>query len=638
VSRRLLVALVTVALVVLTGGTAAGAVTPGHFVTRSGSDLKLDGQAFRFAGTNNYYLPYASTAMVDEVFAKAQAARFTVLRTWGFLDTAAGGVQFQSFDGTAPVYHDGDDGLAHLDYAVWKAGQAGIKLVVGLTNNWSDFGGMDEYVRWRGFTHHDDFYTDPTIRGWYQAYIAHLLTHVNPRTGLAYKDDPTIMTWELGNEPPCQGSGALPTSSTCTSKTLIEWADTMSRFVKITDHHHLVSVGDEGFTCTDPTGGDWTTNCGSGVDTVAFAKLPAIDVMSFHLYPDGWGKDAAWGTRWITDHVKAARSVHKAVMLGEFGYKDKATRNPVYKTWTDAFIDAGGTGLLYWMLAGDTYPDYDGFTVYCPSPVCLTMTNASTRIRTGWRYFPPVADDDLVTTPFNTSVTVSPAADDIAYLGAVRPTTLDLDPTTAGRQTSLTVQGGQFVASPSGDVTFTPHSTFSGTATAHYTVRDGFSTQSNAAAISVTVKPDPTAAIPIASFEAGVDGWAPGNWQPDAGGVSQETDFATDGTHGLHVDSTGGAWFGASFPAPLDLTGKTSIVYDLRTGTAGTSTSVALQVGSSYTWCQSGWGWADAGGSTTVTIDLTSGFGCDLATLSDVRGMFLWFGTGSFDLDAIRAQ
>src|SRR5581483_4374846 len=165
---------------------------------------------------------------------------------------------FQSFDGTAPVYNDGPDGLGRLDYVIWKAGQAGIKLVIPMTNNWSDFGGMDQYVRWRGLTHHDDFYTDPTIQMWYRDWIAHLLNHVNPRTGLAYKDDPTIMTWELGNEPRCKGSGAFPASATCTTATLTTWADAMSRHVKRVDRRHLVSVGDEGFMCSDPGGADWT--------------------------------------------------------------------------------------------------------------------------------------------------------------------------------------------------------------------------------------------------------------------------------------------------------------------------------------------------------------------------------------------
>ena len=94
---------------------------------------------------------------------------------------------------------------------ICKAGPDGhLKLVIPFTNNWSDFGGMDQYVRWAGGTHHDDFYTDPMIRGWYKDWIAHLLNRVNTITGVAYKDDPTIMTWELANEPRCERLRAVP--------------------------------------------------------------------------------------------------------------------------------------------------------------------------------------------------------------------------------------------------------------------------------------------------------------------------------------------------------------------------------------------------------------------------------------------
>jgi mannan endo-1,4-beta-mannosidase len=524
------------------------------YVTRSGSELTLDGRPFRFAGTNNYYLMYSSQTMVDDVLARAAAARFTVLRTWGWLDIGnadgsnsvsgkKNGVYFQYWDGQAPAYNDGADGLAKLDYVVWKAGQSGIRLVIPFTNNWSDFGGIDQYVRWAGKQHHDDFYTDPTIRRWYQSWISHLLNHVNPRTGLAYKDDPTIMTWELANEPRCKGSGLYPQSTSCTTGTLTEWADTMTGYIKSIDRHHLASVGDEGFYCTDPGGTDWTTNCGEGVDVLALTKLPAVDVMSYHLYPDSWGKDPGWGTGWVTRHVGDAKRQHKAVMLGEFGYRDKSTRNRVYQTWTDAFVQAGGDGALYWILSGlqddgTFYPDYDGFTVYCPSPVCQTLTNTSVRIGTGRRVFPPVADHDATTTRFGTPVTVTPTANDIAYRTTVRPATIDLDPATPGRQATLAGAGGQFAANGEGAVTFTPAAGFAGKATAHYQVRDGFGQPSNVADIVVTVKPDPGAPIRLASFEDGTQGWAPGNWQTDAGsGTSTSMALQVGGqaTRGLRL-------------------------------------------------------------------------------------------------------
>ena len=88
-------------------------------------------------------------------------------------------------------------------------------------------------------------------------------------------------------------------------------------------------------------------------------------------------------------------------MLGEFGWKDKATRNPVYQASGPTPYDpAGGDGFLYWILSGiqddgTPYPDYDGFTVYCPSPVCTTIANAGDELRHGQSTRPPVADHDI---------------------------------------------------------------------------------------------------------------------------------------------------------------------------------------------------------------------------------------------------
>src|SRR5262245_33786424 len=390
-SKRLLFTAVATAAA-LAAGTAvavAGTNPSRGFVTRDDAQLKLDGKNFRFAGSNNYYLMYKSRLMVDDVFADAKAAGFTVLRTWGFLDignqdgsNSIRGIQegtyFQYWNGVDhPAYNDGPTGLSKLDYVLYAARQAGIKLIIPLTNNWNDFGGMDQYVRWRdasndGPSYHDDFYTDPVIRGWYKDWISHVLNRVNTLTGVAYKDDPTVMTWELGNEPRCLSAGAYPRSPNCTTQTLVAWADEMSRHIKSVDRHHLASVGDEGFFCDDPAQTDWTRNCGEGVDTLAFTRLPKIDTMSFHLYPQSWGKDLAWSNDWVVRHAKEARKIGKPVTFGEFGWADKSTRNPVYQGWTNLYDKAGGTGWLYWILSGiqddgTLYPDFDGYTVYCPS-------------------------------------------------------------------------------------------------------------------------------------------------------------------------------------------------------------------------------------------------------------------------------
>lgn len=460
---RRLPGLIAISVSLLAGSDAPGAEAARdpdrdargrHFIRRAGRELQMGGRRFRVAGASNYYLMYKSQAMVDNVLNTAAASGFNVMRLWGSLDIGnqdgsnsirgkADGVYFQYWDGGAPAYNDAADGLEHLDYVVHKAGQLNLRVIIPFVNNWNDFGGMDQYVRWRGGQYHDDFYTDPLIRTWYKSWISHLLDRVNIYTGMAYKDDATILAWELANEPRCQAYGVYPQSSGCTTQTLVDWADDVSRFVKSIDRRHLLSAGDEGFFCI-PGATDWTENCGEGVDTLALANLRRIDIMSYHLYPDSWGKDAAWGTQWIERHIQEARTIPERAMLGEFGWRDTATRNPVYKEWTDTVLRNRGPGAMYWILSdkqddGAYYPDYDGFTVYCPSPVCTMFTNfADMVLRRGPYTFPPVADHDTAVTEFDTPVALPATANDITYTGVpLVPASLDLDPATAGETNGI---------------------------------------------------------------------------------------------------------------------------------------------------------------------------------------------------------
>lgn len=50
----------------------------------------------------------------------------------------------------------GADGLKRLDKVVKLAEKKGLKLVVALTNNWADYGGMDVYTVNLGGKYHDD--------------------------------------------------------------------------------------------------------------------------------------------------------------------------------------------------------------------------------------------------------------------------------------------------------------------------------------------------------------------------------------------------------------------------------------------------------------------------------------------------
>jgi endo-1,4-beta-mannosidase len=76
-------------------------------------------------------------------------------------------------------------------------------------------------------------------------WISFLLNRQNSETKIAYKDDPTIMAWELASSLSCKGE-KLPSSTSCVTATLVNWILEMSTYIKQIDPNHLVAVGDEG--------------------------------------------------------------------------------------------------------------------------------------------------------------------------------------------------------------------------------------------------------------------------------------------------------------------------------------------------------------------------------------------------------
>lgn len=160
------------------------------------------------------------------------------------------------------------------------------------------------YVQQLGGTYHDDFYTDETVKAAYKNYVS---TFVN-----RYKDDETIMAWQLCNECRCAGSGTLAESGSCNTTTIVSWMTEMSavcsfclpclqspnhganskfgvaQYIKSLDSNHLVATGDEGFMNTDssvylysgPSGVDFDAHlavCLSRSLSIHWAVLAVID-------------------------------------------------------------------------------------------------------------------------------------------------------------------------------------------------------------------------------------------------------------------------------------------------------------------------------------------------------------------------
>jgi CshA-type fibril repeat protein len=101
----------------------------------------------------------------------------------------------------------------------------------------------------------------------------------------------------------------------------------------------------------------------------------------------------------------------------------------------------------------------------------------------------PVAINDSNTTDEDTPFTIAVTANDTDADGTIDGTTVDLDPTSAGIQTSFSVTDeGTYTVNASGIVTFTPVLNYNGLATpVNYVVNDNLGLVSNSATINVTV-------------------------------------------------------------------------------------------------------------------------------------------------------
>jgi mannan endo-1,4-beta-mannosidase len=356
----------------------------------------VDGRPFCFAGANNYYLGYQPREAVLDVLTAAADMELGVVRIWGFLDRGSldgrvrsvrepghkSGVFFQSWDAQRrrPAYNDGPDGLERLDFVLHHARRLGLRLVIVFTNNWRDFGGMDQYLVWYGLDRHHLFFTDARVKRAYKDWIHHLVTRRNSIDGVLYAEDPAVFAWELANEPRTTNGEEFDRRDGWSTATITRWADEMSAYVKSLDANHMVAVGDEGFLRDGRE--HWAYQAPHGVDHEALSALPHVDFGTFHLYPDHWNTDRRWGVRWIEDHVAVARRIDKPTVLEEYGLRVEragdtegpvvrggAARAAAYRDWNRAILWRGGAGALFWMLSGQEsslrlYPDYDHFAVY----------------------------------------------------------------------------------------------------------------------------------------------------------------------------------------------------------------------------------------------------------------------------------
>lgn len=298
------------------------------FVTRSGSKLMLDGRIFRFAGANLDWLVlandkflhfndeeigtatesyYPSRGMIDNAFETVVRMNGTVARVW------SAGCQGTPLSIEPELGKFNERALQQLDYVLDSASRHNIRLILPFCDNWDYYvGGVKQFSKWRGGA---DFYNDCGCKADYKAYIDVIVNRKNSINNIEYKNDPTILAWESGNE----------------LNSTLEWDREIAAYIKSIDNNHLYALG----------------KVGSMSKMEEWLAIPEVDVVQMHYYrvhniPWEASKDAS-----------IASDAGKVFVVGEYGWDPKNfTLEELKGAMEEIETNPDITGDLFWALRG----------------------------------------------------------------------------------------------------------------------------------------------------------------------------------------------------------------------------------------------------------------------------------------------
>lgn len=282
--------------------------------------------------------------------------------------------------------------FAGLDYLLMEMGKRDMVAVLYLNNSWEWSGGYGYYLEQAGegkcplpnidgyqqyVDHVAKFADNQKAHELFYQYVRDIIGRTNRYTGTAYKDDPAIMSWQIGNEPRAfskEKKGAFK-----------EWISEAAALIRELDPNHLISVGSEGII-------------GCEMDSMLYEEICSdrnIDYMNLHLWPTNWGwanKDSLsecmervkqMSRDYIKEHVDIASRLHKPLVMEEFGYPRDGrqlaigtptlARDEFYKYLFQLMKekDTRMAGVNFWGWNGQAKPRHENWQVgddYCNDP------------------------------------------------------------------------------------------------------------------------------------------------------------------------------------------------------------------------------------------------------------------------------
>lgn len=360
-----------------------------QFIRVRGTQLEYQGKPYYFTGTNLWYGCYIGSdgttgdrPRLRRELDDLKEMGITNLRVLGASNLSYIVNSLKPAIQTKPGVYDRHL-LDGLDYLLSQMHKRGMHAVIFLTNYWEWSGGMAQYDDWanRGggvkpsvdgygafMDYSATFYKNEKAESLFYKYVYMLVNRKNKYDGYYYRDDPTIMAWELANEP-------RPGRNADLIHQWYHWIDSTAHYIHIIDPNHLVTTGSEG-------------TIGTLQDTTYFLKgfnSKYLDYLTFHLWPKNWGwfnaKDIS-GTygptvkkaiNYIDLQIHLARELRKPITMEEFGLpRDNEAYDPgtpttardnYFRTVLGAVYDSAAAGAPiagtnFWGWGGEGRPQH----------------------------------------------------------------------------------------------------------------------------------------------------------------------------------------------------------------------------------------------------------------------------------------
>lgn len=338
IMRKFSLLLAAVSLALL-GNLVQAAPSQSGFVAVKGRHFVLDGKPYYYAGANLWYGMYLGspgktgdrarlTKELDQLASQGVLnLRVLAISEASALKRAVTPAVLQSPQQVDETLWQG------LDFLLDEMAKRDMKAVLYLNNFWQWSGGMSQYMAWingkpvmdpdvtgdwNSFMDNSAaFYREPKAQEAWRGSIRKLLGRRNSVNGRPYNADPTIMSWQLANEPrPGSDQNSRPHH-----EVFVKWIDESAALIKKLAPRQLVSTGNEGWM-------------GTGGSRELFGRAHAtknVDYLTYHMWAPNWGwfnpkdaagtYDAAWARMrdYLDWHIDEANRMGKPIVLEEFG-------------------------------------------------------------------------------------------------------------------------------------------------------------------------------------------------------------------------------------------------------------------------------------------------------------------------------